>query len=395
MKKNKKRKCMLLILIMSAWFMTMTLLPVTCCASAAGSSDDQLVNSEDYEEELLDDMDTQQMQEIMDELLEDSSFSFLDAMKELLKGETPFSLEWFGEILKESLFSEFEQGRSVLGQVLLLAFAGAVLTSFVHIFDNEKMGDICFYLVYLLVFVLLLKAFGQLSEGLHTTLEGIVSFMQALAPSYYIAITAASGVTSATVFYQIILIVIFCVEYLLVNMMIPAIHIYVLLEFINLLTKEEMLSRISELLKSAILWAQKSMLTVIVGMQIIQSLVAPAVDSLKRSVLGKTVSVIPGVGNAVNAVTEIIFGSAVLIRNCFGVTALIVLIVCSIAPVIRLGFNALVYKFIGAVIQPICDSRLVGCFHAMGEGCGLLLKVLFTTQVMFLLTIVILANSLQ
>ena len=127
-----------------------------------------------------------------------------------------------------------------------------------------------------------------------------------LAPSYYIAITAASGVTSATVFYQIILIVIFCVEYLLVNMMIPAIHIYVLLEFINLLTKEEMLSRISELLKSAILWAQKSMLTVIVGMQIIQSLVAPAVDSLKRSVLGKTVSVIPGVGNAVNAVTEII-----------------------------------------------------------------------------------------
>ena len=106
--------------------------------------------------------------------------------------------------------------------------------------------------------------------------------MQALAPSYYIAITAASGVTSATVFYQIILIVIFCVEYLLVNMMIPAIHIYVLLEFINLLTKEEMLSRISELLKSAILWAQKSMLTVIVGMQIIQSLVAPAVDSLKR-----------------------------------------------------------------------------------------------------------------
>ena len=43
-------------------------------------------------DELLDDMDTRQMQEIMDELLEDSSFSFLDAMKELLKGETPFSL---------------------------------------------------------------------------------------------------------------------------------------------------------------------------------------------------------------------------------------------------------------------------------------------------------------
>ena len=68
-----------------------------------------------------------------------------------------------------------------------------------------------------------------------------------------------------------------------------------------------MLSRISELLKSAILWAQKSMLTVIVGMQIIQSLVAPAVDSLETLRPRKNRRVIPGVGNAVNAVTEIIF----------------------------------------------------------------------------------------
>ncbi|MGI6011694.1 MAG: stage III sporulation protein AE [Ruminococcus sp.] len=349
---------------------------------------------EKYEEKLLDDLDTRDMQALMDELLKENSFSFIDAVKEMMKGEEGITREALGEAVKTSLFGQFEESRAVFGQVLLLAFAGAVLGSFVQIFDQEKMGDVCFYIIYLLVFVLLLKEFKGMSEELHETMKNIVGFMQALAPSYYIVVTAAAGVTTAAMFYQIILIVIFCVEYVLVTVMFPAVHIYVLLEFINLMTKEAMLSKISELLKNVILWVQKTMLAVIVGMQVIQSLIAPAVDSLKRSLLGKTVSVIPGVGNAVNAVTEIIFGSAVLIRNCFGVAALIALLLMGIAPVLKLGMNALVYKFTGALVQPVCDERLVGCFQAMGEGCILLLKLLFTTQVLFMLTIVILANSL-
>ncbi len=59
---------MLLIVMPGVWLMMMALLSVTCWASAAGSSDDQLTDSEEYEDELLDDMDTRQMQEIMDEL---------------------------------------------------------------------------------------------------------------------------------------------------------------------------------------------------------------------------------------------------------------------------------------------------------------------------------------
>ncbi len=350
--------------------------------------------AEEYEEKLLEDLDTQNMQKLMDELLQENTFSFTDAIKEMMAGGEAVTKEALAQAVESSLFGQFEKSRAVFGQVLLLAFAGAVLGSFVQIFDQEKIGDICFYIIYLLVFVLLLKEFKGMSEELHGTLKSIVGFMQALAPSYYIVVTAATGVTTAAMFYQIILIVIFCVEYILVTVMFPAVHIYVLLEFINLMTKEAMLSKISELLKNGILWVQKTMLAVIVGMQVIQSLIAPAVDSLKRSMLGKTVSVIPGVGNAVNAVTEIIFGSAVLIRNCFGVVALIVLLLMGIAPVIKLGMNALVYKFTGALIQPVCDERLVGCFQAMGEGCVLLLKLLFTTQVLFMLTIVILANSL-
>lgn len=348
----------------------------------------------DYEEELLDDLDTRQMQRIMDELLEEDSFSFEEIVRELMENGQAITGEQALELFEESFWKLFGENRGVFGQVLLLAFAAALMSSFVQAFDREKMGDSCFYMIYLLVFVLLLKEFRDMSGELHGVLTGIVKFMQALAPSYYIVVSAAAGVTTASLFYQIILIAIFCVEYILVTFLFPAVHIYVLLEFINLMTKEAMLSRIGELLRGGILWVQKTLLAVIAGMQIIQSLVAPALDSLKRSVLGRTASVIPGIGGAVNAVTEIIFASAVLIRNCFGAAALIALVMMGIVPVLKLGMNALVYKLTGALIQPVCDERLVKCFLAMGEGCMLLLKLLFTTQILFMLTIVILANSL-
>lgn len=348
----------------------------------------------DYEEELLDDLDTRQMQRIMDELLEEDSFSFKEIVRELMENGQAITGEQALELVEESFWKLFGENRGVFGQVLLLAFAAALMSSFVQAFDREKMGDSCFYMIYLLVFVLLLKEFRDMSGELHGVLIGIVKFMQALAPSYYIVVSAAAGVTTASLFYQIILIAIFCVEYILVTFLFPAVHIYVLLEFINLMTKEAMLSRIGELLRGGILWVQKTLLAVIAGMQIIQSLVAPALDSLKRSVLGRTASVIPGIGGAVNAVTEIIFASAVLIRNCFGAAALIALVMMGIVPVLKLGMNALVYKLTGALIQPVCDERLVKCFLAMGEGCMLLLKLLFTTQILFMLTIVILANSL-
>ena len=348
----------------------------------------------DYEEELLDDLDTRQMQRIMDELLEEDSFSFKEIVRELMENGQAITGEQALELVEESFWKLFGENRGVFGQVLLLAFAAALMSSFVQAFDREKMGDSCFYMIYLLVFVLLLKKFRDMSGELHGVLTGIVKFMQALAPSYYIVVSAAAGVTTASLFYQIILIAIFCVEYILVTFLFPAVHIYVLLEFINLMTKEAMLSRIGELLRGGILWVQKTLLAVIAGMQIIQSLVAPALDSLKRSVLGRTASVIPGIGGAVNAVTEIIFASAVLIRNCFGAAALIALVMMGIVPVLKLGMNALVYKLTGALIQPVCDERLVKCFLAMGEGCMLLLKLLFTTQILFMLTIVILANSL-
>ena len=90
------------------------------------------------------------------------------------------------------------------------------------------------------------------------------------------------------------------------------------------------------------------------------------------------------------AVTDLVLTTAVLVRNSLGVVFLLVFLVVGAGPVIRYGLLAFVYRFLAAVAQPVSDKRLVEVFSTMGEGCALLMRILFTAEVLCMLTFLIL-----
>lgn len=57
------------------------------------------------------------------------------------------------------LFSGLEKEKSLLIKILLLILLSAVLANFADVFESGQIGDICFYIVYLLLFILLMDSF--------------------------------------------------------------------------------------------------------------------------------------------------------------------------------------------------------------------------------------------
>ena len=348
---------------------------------------------EDYSSELLGKMELDDIQDLMDELLGDKSFHLGDAIRQMVTGEQPFSREMFLEIVYEAVFGELERQKQNIFQLLLLVLAAAFFANFAKAFEKSHVGEISFYVIYLILFALLMNLFGSMSSGLKENLSFLVSMMKAVAPAYYLAVAASTGVTTAALFYQIVLILILMIQIAAVSLLLPCVNLYVLLEFVNHLSKEEMLSRLSELLKMLVEWALKTMTGVLVGMQVVQNLVAPVMDTLKRSAIGKTAGAIPGVGNAINSVTESILTSAVLIRNSLGVVFLVAFLMWGLTPILRYGINGILYKLLAAVVQPVSDKRIAGCINTMGEGCLLLMKILFTSEILCMLTVIVVAGT--
>ena len=357
------------------------------------TEEDLLKEQEKSQEALLKGLELGEMQETVNELLGEETFSVRQALEKILAGEEVFTPDFVLETVRGFLYEHLLADREVLFQVVLLVILAALFANFTNVFSGSQAGEASFYIVYMLLLALLIHSFGELSAELSGSLEDLTAFMQALMPSYFLAVTAASGTATAMVFYEMVFGVIYLTQVLLLKAVIPGIQAYVIIELINYLHKEDFLSKLADLLKTILEWTMRTITAVVIGMELIQNMVSPALDSLKRDTLGKTAASIPGIGNVINGATEVALGTAVLIRNCLGVMGIVVLVLLGLPPVIKLAMNSLVYKLLAALLQPVSDRRMTGCLFAMGEGCRLLLKVLLTLELLLLITIAILSVS--
>ena len=358
-------------------------------------TDELSLDETETAEELLKEINLADVQKMLDDFMGADSFSMKEALIKLTRGERAFSKEAVQEFVYRFFFYQLDQEKELFVKRILLILLSAVLTSFAEVFENNQIGDISFFVVYLLFFTILMDSFSKMSSSLEKTIYWMTEMMKGLAPAYYMTVCAASGAASAVVFYEGVLLMVWGIQWLLLTVLLPASGMYVLLQLVNSLSREEMLGKMAELLNTAVSWGLKSLLAAVVGLQIIRNLVAPVMDSVKRGLLSKAAGALPGMGNAVNMVTELVVTSAVLVRNCLGVVILVVFVLIGAGPMLHYGILSLLYRLLAAVAQPVSDRRMVRALGTMGEGCALLLRILFTAEVLCMLAFLVLMAGIQ
>ena len=358
-------------------------------------TDELSLDETETAEELLKEINLADVQKMLDDFMGADSFSMKEALIKLTRGERAFSKEAVQEFVYRFFFYQLDQEKELFVKLILLILLSAVFTSFAEVFENNQIGDISFFVVYLLFFTILMDSFSKMSSSLEKTISWMTEMMKGLAPAYYMTVCAASGAASAVIFYEGVLLMVWGIQWLLLTVLLPASGMYVLLQLVNSLSREEMLGKMAELLNTAVSWGLKSLLAAVVGLQIIRNLVAPVMDSVKRGLLSKAAGALPGVGNAVNMVTELVVTSAVLVRNCLGVVILVVFVLIGAGPMLHYGILSLLYRLLAAVAQPVSDRRMVRALGTMGEGCALLLRILFTAEVLCMLAFLVLMAGIQ
>ena len=348
---------------------------------------------EETRQKLMEDMELGQMQDAVNQILKEDSFSIEEILNQILKGESLFQKETMSKWFKNIVKAQLQRDQKAMFQVVLLVLLAAVFSNFTAVFGDGKTGETSFYITYMLLLALLIKSFGSMGVELKELLENFILFLKALMPSYFLAVTASSGSATAMIFYEAVLFLIYVIQVVFLKGMIPAIYVLALVELVNYLHSEDFLSKMAELLQTLIEWTLKSCMAVVLGMQLIQNMIGPAMDSLKRDIIGKTAASIPGIGNAINGVTEVALGTAVIIRNGIGVVGIIILVCIGIRPVIRLALLAFLYKLLAAVVQPVSDKRMTGALSTIGNGYVLFLKILLCMELLIFITIAILSIS--
>lgn len=350
---------------------------------------------EEWGQALLDEVDLSQAQRSLDELLGEERFSLWEAVRDLLTGQIPWSFDTVKNIAFEALLGEMRDYRETAVYLLVIIVVSAVFANFVSVFDKGQIADISYYMMYLLMVTLLMKVFASLSQVAAGAVSSILGFMKALLPACLMTVFLSSGSVTAMGFSQLTLFAIAGIQWLMNSLLLPAVQIYMILLFLNQMMKEDYLSKFADLLKTGILWSLKTVMALLLGMQAIQAMIAPAVDQLKSSAINKAVSVIPGIGGAYETVAETVLGSAVLLKNAVGIAGVGALLFVGLIPVVKLAFGVLLYRLLGAVAQPVTDKRVAECIGSVAEGGELLLKIVMYAGILFIVSLALITMLIR
>ena len=304
-----------------------------------------------------------------------------DAVKELGNGITSVINSHAGEI------------KTLFISILVLGIVAALFVNFADLFQDHQVSDIAFYFVYLLMIAVLLNAFAGAVSIVREILETVTTFMKLYIPTYMVAVGSASGIASASVYYQILLFVVYLIEWGYLSVLMPVLYAYILLTIINGIWMEEKLALLLELLQKAIGVSLKITLGIITGFSLLQAMISPVIDSLQTSALKKAMSAIPGIGGLTEGMFEMVLGSAVLIKNSIGLYITFVLILLCCIPILRLILYAAAIKIGAALIGIVSDKRMTNCANRVGDGNIMLLKIALSSVGMFVIQIAIITYT--
>lgn len=361
---------------------TMIFMPLVGQAKAMASETSDLNQKYDYSE----------IQNVIDNVMDGGNkFNFNDYINRLMSGQEPFSLKDIMGQLVKSIKGEIQANIGTFISLTTIALIAALFTNLSMAFKNNQVSETGYYITYLLLFGVLISSFILASGIASATIGTILDFMKALVPTYLMSVAFCTGPTTSLVYYQAALGLITVVDFLILRVIIPMINFYLIIMLVNNMSKEDTLSKLAGLFSTAVNWMLKSMLAAVVGFNVIQGLIVPVADQVKRSVLLKASSALPGVGGAIGGVTETVLGAGVLLKNSIGVAGLIVLITICTVPFIKLLMISVVYKVGSAALQPISDKRFIECISAAAKSASMLLQTVFVGAVLFILSITIVA----
>lgn len=380
-------------------FAIFLLVPMTVMATGVSqevedaSQGTENISQSDIQEELFSQFDFSEINGMLDEIFPNEKMNFLDTITGLISGDLEFSFELIKQFIWDQLAYEVENSRTGIIHILLLVIIAAIFTNFSGMFKSTQVSEISFFMLYMLLITICLNNFRVLADAVSVNLEKLMEFMRLLGPIYFFAVGMATGSSTSITFYQLVLLLVFMVELLVLNFLIPVTQIYLIMRILGELSPEIHLSKFAELLETIVNWALKALMAGIVGLNVIQSLISPAIDSVKRSLVTKSGEALPVIGDVIGGATEIVLGTAVLIKNGIGVAGMLVCLAVCLTPIIQMAVTTLMYQLVAALMQPISDKRMVNCVSSMADGTKMLLRVIVTTGVLFMLTIAVVATT--
>lgn len=331
--------------------------------------------------------------EDVDARLEDGT-SFSSLVKDIISGEYSFSFEALPRMITDLAFKEFRMQGHLLAQLLLIVILSAVLKQLSDSFHGKSVGEMGFYVCYMVLIVTIITFFYDISVVVVERVDYICKVFLGMLPIFLTLSVSGGNVTQTALMGPTIMGGSTVLSFVIRDLIVPAILLAVSLEMADYITEKPMLSRFAKLFRQGIAWTLKGVSILFMLLLSLQKIGGGALNGFAAKTAKIAVGSVPIVGDVMGGAVETVAVVAGTLKNgTLAATAIFLLLLC-IPLLTKLIVILLVFKATAAASEFICEERLVECISAAGDYTALLIGVVFLVEGMFLFSALLLLGGL-
>ncbi|BAH06170.1 hypothetical protein CKR_1119 [Clostridium kluyveri NBRC 12016] len=289
---------------------------------------------------------------------------------------------------------ELKASLKLLVLLVIISIICTLLTNLQRAFSSEQLSNIAYFACYSLIIIIMSKSFYIGVDIAKSAINQMTSFMVALIPVLITLVASVGGFVEAAVMDPIIIGAITISANLFMYVIIPVISMSFVLQFVNNLSSEYKIDKLTKLLNQGALWTQGIIMTIFIGIITIRGITSKTIDQVTAKTAKFAVdNFVPIVGKSLSDAIATVAGYSVLLKNALSSLGLIVIVAMILFPIIKLIIMIILYKLTAALIEPISDGRLVNCINSAGDSLILIMSCLICVSIMFFIMISIVASA--
>ena len=292
-----------------------------------------------------------------------------------------------GQWMTGAVLQEIFSSKIFIGELAGILLFASVFSNISSAFQSYGVSDSGFLISYFLVFSIIFTNFTVMIAMFKDTVVLLSSFLKVLLPVYTLAVSLSGNLSTGIVFYEDFMIVVLFLNWIFLNVFLPLLQYYFLLELISHFSQKQNISKLCEGLYFLLAKGIQVIFFLLFGFHLLETMIAPSFDGAKNSILNKMIGLIPGAGSIVQSVAGTAIGSSLVIKNAVGAAGILFLLIFLLLPLVKLFIYIFLYFLLSVVLEPIADERFILCINAAVKCGTLMIKVLCMSSVLFIVVI--------
>ena len=310
-----------------------------------------------------------------------------EAVRRFAGGET-FSVAEAVSAVLGNFFSELTS----LGPLLLAIMTPVLLVSLLtHLIIDEDDAlsslarSACFVLVLVPAVSLTIRELGHTKE----TIIAMTTRMDRMLPMLLTLLTAVGGSASSAFLHPVVAAASGSMVFLAREVILRLVMCTCAVTAVNHLSDRMHLTRLAQLLRSAVCWLLGVSFTVFVGASSMQGVCSASVDGVAiRAAKYAVDNFVPVVGGMFSDTMDTLVGCTLIVKNALGVASMLALCGALAAPLLRTLAAVFALKLSAALLEPIADGEIVRAIGDFSRTIVLLLITMLCVGTMYFLLIV-------